>query len=653
MKCFYLPFAAFIFSISMLVFNLQVTAQINPYILNGAASQIDCHCYTLTPDQFNVSGSVWNKNKIDLSETFDFYFNVYLGCSDDNGADGIAFVLQPVSTSLGSTGEGMGFSGIVPSLGITMDTYQNGNQSDPSFDHIALQSNGDVNHNSTNNIAGPFSASVTSSNIEDCSWHILRIFWQPDIQLMEISFDGELRISVTQDFINTIFGGDPLVFWGFTSATGGATNLQQMCTSLDAKFTIPSNQNTCIGTPISFRDSSISFGSIDKWFWDFGDGTTDTIEDPPPHLYAQPGIYTVKQNILGNDGCLSDTFKKVITVGSVPQVDFTIDPDTVCDNSAVLFSDSTIVEYGTKSSWYWNFGNGSTSTLRQPPLQAYPNSGIYEIKLVVETLEGCVSDTSYKTIRVDVAPRVSFTANDACKNTPVIFTARNLAEAPYVSEWQWNFGDGETYTGDSVINHIYKSGAVYTAFLVASANNGCPSDTISQAVTIYATQAFAGNDTTILLDQPFQLQAQGGDFYQWTPSDNLSNPFIPNPVVTLSADAVYYVIATTSFGCATIDSIKLKVVKGPEIYIPTAFSPNGDGLNDKFNIVPVGLSALHDFRIYSRWGQVLFTSKNSKNGWDGTFKGVLQQQGTYVYMVSGTTIDGRPIKKQGTFVLIR
>jgi hypothetical protein len=158
------------------LFAIAITADAQtPYVLNGSATQDNCHCYTLTQEIQTQSGSIWNKNKIDLSQPFDYFFNVYLGCKDLDGADGIAFVLQPVSTSLGSTGEGLGFGGIVPSLGVTIDTYQNTNDNDPFYDHIAIQANGDVQHFTANNLAGPVSALSTGGNIEDCQWHILEV----------------------------------------------------------------------------------------------------------------------------------------------------------------------------------------------------------------------------------------------------------------------------------------------------------------------------------------------------------------------------------------------------------------------------------------------------------------------------------------------
>src|SRR4051794_25007320 len=107
------------------------------YILNGFATQNSCNCYTLTQPLNNQFGSVWNSNKINLNTPFDFVFNVYLGCLDANGADGIVFILQPLSTSIGTGGGGMGFQGISPSVGIALDTWQNFEYNDPAFDHLS------------------------------------------------------------------------------------------------------------------------------------------------------------------------------------------------------------------------------------------------------------------------------------------------------------------------------------------------------------------------------------------------------------------------------------------------------------------------------------------------------------------------------------
>ncbi|MBU9937569.1 MAG: hypothetical protein KTQ13_13020, partial [Ferruginibacter sp.] len=136
----------------LVTFSQYITAQ---YTVNGNAQQVSCNQYRLTQEATFLTGSVWNNNKINLSNSFDFKFDVFLGNNNSPGADGIAFVLQPISTSVGTAGSGLGYEGITPAVGITLDTYQNGGDNDPAYDHIAIQLNGVLNHTSVNNIAGP------------------------------------------------------------------------------------------------------------------------------------------------------------------------------------------------------------------------------------------------------------------------------------------------------------------------------------------------------------------------------------------------------------------------------------------------------------------------------------------------------------------
>lgn len=623
----------------------------NPYVLNGNASQDNCHCYTLTTEVEFQSGSIWNKNKIDLKQPFEYFFNVYLGCLDLDGADGIAFVLQPLSTSLGSTGEGLGFGGIVPSLGVTIDTYQNLNDADPEYDHLAIQTNGDVEHFTANNLAGPVPALSYSNNIEDCKWHVLEVKWQPADSLMEVWMDGDLRLSLKKNIISSVFNNDPLVFWGFTSATGGKVNLQKMCTSLDADFYLAPHNNTCIGTPLTFVDSSVSFGAISNWYWNFDDGTSSNEQNPPTHIYASPGIYNVSLNVLGGEGCLSDTFKRQITVGTYPVANFKTNILPICTNRNAAFTDATVLDVGTEDYWYWNFGNGTFSNEQNPASVNY-SVGNYAVQFFVKTKEGCASDTAEKNFTVVQAPDISFIKNDACKETPVQFTAQNFSDTIGIKQWYWNFDDNN-FSLDSSALHTYLNDGNYNVSLVAEANNGCISDSIIKPVIIYATNAYAGKDTTVLLGYPYQLQASGGDSYTWSPSTGLDNPFIDDPVATPYNDITYTLTASTVLGCATSDTVHLKVVKGPEIYVPSAFTPNGDGRNDRFKIIPVGIAQIRFFNIMNRWGQVIYSSKNPADGWDGTVNGIPQPAGTYIWIVAGRTINDAVIKKQGTVVLIR
>ena len=624
------------------------------YILNGVASQNSCNCYTLTPAAFTQAGSVWNANKINLANPFDFSFNVYLGCQDVNGADGIVFMLQPISTSIGSTGEGMGFNGITPSIGISLDTWQNFNLNDPVFDHISIQANGNPAHGT--DLAGPVQASAGSDNIEDCQWHIFRIVWDPATQWLRAYFDDHLRVEAQVNLIGTIFNNDPNVFWGFTAATGGANNLQQFCTALNPGFSTNAPANgVCFGTPITFTDNSISFAPIQSWYWDFGDGTTSNVKNPPPHNYSSPGIYQVKQVIRGLDGCLSDTLRKTITVGTKPIAGFQV-YDT-CLGKPVRIIDQSSNLVGTINQWSWIVDGIPISTIQQPAIIAL-TPGSHTIKLVVKTIVDCESDTVTKTFIVNPAPVVSLTGQDGCINVPVNFFGSQIDNLTTITQWNWNFGDGSTSPLQNPV-HSFSQGGNMTVQLNATASNGCVSPDVTRMTNVAEVHAIASNDTMILKNISFPLHVNysgsfnGAPSFFWSPPTGLNNVQAQNPTATLQDDITYIVTVTTPQGCQAKDSVKVIVFKGSAVYVPTGFTPNGDGKNDYLRGLYVGIKKVHYFRIYNRWGQEIYSTTSLSEGWDGTIRGVKQQTGTYAWMVKAEDLAGKIYELKGVSTLIR
>lgn len=167
-------------------------------------------------------------------------------------------------------------------------------------------------------------------------------------------------------------------------------------------------------------------------------------------------------------------------------------------------------------------------------------------------------------------------------------------------------------------------------------------------------KAFAGNDTAIVLGQPLQLFATGSTNYEWTPSFGLSNASIQNPIATLTDNQTYVVRVSSDNDCFAFDTINITVFKtAPDIFVPTAFTPNNDGLNDVLVPVPVGLKGYDFFEIYSRWGQRVFTTTQIGKGWDGNINGRPQDSDTFVWIVQGTDFTGKRVYKKGTVVLIR
>lgn len=190
--------------------------------------------------------------------------------------------------------------------------------------------------------------------------------------------------------------------------------------------------------------------------------------------------------------------------------------------------------------------------------------------------------------------------------------------------------------------------------------NGCTSlkdDDITVNVSREA-KLFVGYDTSIAINQPLQLFGAdvfnaGFTNYTWSPTYGLNDPFSKNPVAILDRDMVYNVTASNSFGCTATDDIRIKVYKGPEIYVPNSFTPNGDGLNDALRPIVIGMKEFHYFTVFNNYGQQVFSSAVAANGWDGTFKGAKQPIGTYVWMAEAVDYKGNKIQRKGYAVLIR
>ena len=169
----------------------------------------------------------------------------------------------------------------------------------------------------------------------------------------------------------------------------------------------------------------------------------------------------------------------------------------------------------------------------------------------------------------------------------------------------------------------------------------------------------ASNDTTILPNIPFQLKVDyGGDFngvpsFLWSPATGLSNRLAWNPTASLQDDITYFVTVTTPQGCSVMDTVNIKVFKGSAVYVPTGFTPNGDGRNDYLRGLYIGIKKVHYFRVYNRWGQQIFSTNSLIEGWDGTIKGVKQQTGTYVWMLKAEDLAGKIYEMKGVSTLIR
>jgi len=200
----------------------------------------------------------------------------------------------------------------------------------------------------------------------------------------------------------------------------------------------------------------------------------------------------------------------------------------------------------------------------------------------------------------------------------------------------------------------------YTYKLSAIGSNGCASlkDAVVKVTISTPAKLFVGNDTVIAINQPLQLQGidvnnTGFNNYTWSPPHGLNGPFLKDPITRLDRDILYTVIASNAFGCSATDDIKIKVYEGPEIYIPNAFTPGGDGLNDVLTPIIIGMKAFHYFRLFNRFGQLVYSTADASKGWDGFYKGSKQPAGTYIWMAEAVDYRGNIIQRNGSVVLIR
>jgi gliding motility-associated-like protein len=211
----------------------------------------------------------------------------------------------------------------------------------------------------------------------------------------------------------------------------------------------------------------------------------------------------------------------------------------------------------------------------------------------------------------------------------------------------------------NILNPIASPPRTTTYILTSFDNKGCPKpgrDTIVITV-LPRVRAYAGRDTVVVVGQPLQFTGSGGLNYLWSPATGLTSTTIYNPIGVYNGtiDSIRYkLIVSDIAGCTDSAFIIVRVYKvKPTVFVPTAFTPNGDGKNDKIYPISVGIKKINYFSVYNRWGELVFTTTVDRAGWDGTISGRTQDSGVFVWMVSAVDYTGRAVFLKGTVALIR
>jgi len=406
--------------------------------------------------------------------------------------------------------------------------------------------------------------------------------------------------------------------------------------------------DTCFGIANSFTDNStVSSGTITNWDWDFGNTNTSTTQNPT-QLYATDGQYLVTLMVTTDNLC-KDTITQTVNVWPLPVVDFT--PTEVCLNTATQFTDLSIVSLGYNAAWAWDFDDGTPLNFSQNPIHTYATDGTFQAELFVTTNHAC-KDSLTKTVTVHPNPVVSFVSDslDGCAGVIANFTDNSIINAPSdpsLFTWNWNFGNGLTSTNQHPQDIIFgntsnTSVALYTVSLTVTAGalyGSCSTtDSIVNMITVYpkpiADFTFSPQQTDIYdREITFIDNSIIASQYLWDLGDGDSSN-VPNPIHEYADSGSYLVtlFIENTYGCKDTTQKLVKIDPVFVIFIPNAFTPDGDKLNESFSVKGYGITQI-DMLIFDRWGEKIWEGHQLDDSWDGTYKGKLVENDVYVYKI--------------------
>ncbi len=472
------------------------------------------------------------------------------------------------------------------------------------------------------------------------------------------SVTGLLCDSVTLTQFANIGLASPLTVGGNYTITIPPGTFLDQCQNpnpaINFNFTIPNLVSaaldftinaTCSDDIYNFENISLGtgFSQVD---WDFGDGTTSNLNDPI-HTFPSTGPFTVELTVTGSapEFC-QDVATLDIVVGSSFSADFTFAPTTICPDEIIQFTNTStgIGDY------FWEFSDGGIS-IQENPTYSFSTPGPYTATFSVIDNNVVPACTTSITKDITVLPNINVQAvvdlAILCSGQPANFSNTTIAGSPATLEW--DFGDGTGIASGEQVSYIYPQGGIFDAVLtVTDSFCGMTTDTLALTV-IQEPNVELGDDTSLCLGDSIRLTLPAdGDSYVWSTGN--TTPSIS--FTDVPATIVGSIILQT---CTFSDSILIdeQTENCFDVFVPTAFSPNGDGINDLLRTNQVKIKE-GTIQIFNRWGQMLYEGDIlNDRGWDGTYEGTKQELGTYTYLVTATPLAPKPtFFKSGVIVLV-
>lgn len=628
------------------------------YFLNGDAQAIGDDCYQLTGLSTYENGTVWYADQINLNEPFDLQFLMNFGDLDGTGADGICFVIQTVGTNaIGTEGGGMGYLNFGTSLGIEFDTWQNSNYSDPVEDHIAIQINGNIDHNTVDNIAGPVQADALDPNIEDGEDHIVRVVWNPADQIMQVYFDCVFRTSGNIDLINEIFGGNNLVYWGFTAATGGSYNNQVVCLQ-ESIINQTENHTICTGASVQLVAGASSDGIYD---W----SPQTFLDDPQSGSPFTNTPISTQYTVSFNDLCGVPT--ELTFNVTVQDLEVTVSGEDIINCLNETSSVDAQLNMDLDGIFSWSMNNQTLSEGLNLDGFSAAEGGVYVVEVNVQ--EECFAETTFE-IETDFSVYESDAGNDQvinCLNETVTL-AGNYDGNDGIVLWTLN---GNPVPGGNQ-NTIQTSNEGNYAFVVIHPVSGCAvqdevvvtSDFSTPVVTAGPQDSLTCVFPTIEI-QNIEINSSNNTNVQWTTGDgvlagnvNVMNAFVSAPgtyTITVQDEVTGCTDEVSVFiGTAATFNVDLSSLTFPNI-----ITANGDSKNERwlpflFSEPSADISSIFEvfeLKIMNRWGKVIFET----DSYISAFNGNDLEEGVYYYTFRYSTNcdNGRNDHLAGYINLVR
>ncbi len=463
------------------------------------------------------------------------------------------------------------------------------------------------------------------------------------------------------------------------------------------------------------------YGFVDSWHWDFGvpslSNDTSNLQNPT-YTFTTTGTFDVRLIVTCSKGCV-DTITTPVTIIDKPPITLPFRDTLICngdnlqlqasgsgifswlplanitnantatpvvnppattmyyvnlDDNGCLNKDSvkvrvvdfvtlkaysdTIICQGDAAQLYttgdglhfsWTPAANMNNPTAPNPIAITNNTATYQVTATI----GHCSATDNVTVKTVPYP----TANAGPDTTICYNSPAQLQGSMVASAFTWS--PAGSLNNPSVLNPVATPLRTTAYILTVTDILGCPKpvrDTVVITV-LPKVNAFAGNDTAVVIGQPLHFHATGGVNYLWSPPVALNNFTIADPIAVYdgSIDSIRYSVRVSDEqNCFDSASVSVKIFKtNPQIFVPTAFTPNDDGVNDLFRPIGVGIKNIEYFRVYNRWGQLVFSTTINGKGWDGKISGKLQSTNSFVWIVKGFDYLDKPFFKKGTVTLIR